>query len=98
MPRRKRTRFSRAIAEQFWRGIRLISSDRTDALEACLSSVVELGTVVHAARRTAHGTARRDGGGGPRYAGASDRVRTERRRGPFHDPEREEQPAVDRDR
>jgi len=39
----------RAIAEQFWRGIRLISSDRTDAIEACLSSVVELGTLVHTA-------------------------------------------------
>jgi hypothetical protein len=30
--------------------------------------VVELGTFVHAARRTAHGTARRDGGRRPRYA------------------------------
>jgi len=52
----------RAKCGQFWRGIRLISSDRTDAVEACLSSVVELGTLVHTARAIAHGTARRDGG------------------------------------
>jgi hypothetical protein len=53
--------------------VRLISSDIVDDIQARVSVVVELGTLVHAARRTAHGTARRDGGRCPRYAGASDR-------------------------
>src|SRR5438046_1351429 len=75
-----------------------ISPATTDAVEACISSVVEFGTLVHTARRTAHGTARRDGGRRPRYAGASDRVRTERCGGPLHDPCRHQRPAVDRDR
>jgi hypothetical protein len=75
--------------------VRLISSDIVDGVRARVSVVVELGTLVHAARRIAHGTARRDGGGCPRYAGASDWVRTERRRGPIHDPCRQEQPPAD---
>jgi hypothetical protein len=61
----------------------LISSDIVDDLQARVSVVVELGTLVHAPRRIAHGTARRDGGRCPRYAGASDWVRTERCRRRF---------------
>ena len=38
---------------------------------ADLSGVVELGFVVYCPRRIAHGAARRDRGGGPRYAGES---------------------------
>src|SRR5262249_17800696 len=78
--------------------VRLISSVTVDAFQARVSVVVELGTFVHSSCRIAPGTAGRDGGRRPRYAGASDRVRAERRGGPIHDPCLQEQPAVDCDR
>jgi len=55
--------------------VRLISFDIVDDFQACVSVVVELGTLVYVPRRIAHGTARRDGGRCPRYAGASNGVR-----------------------
>src|SRR5207248_10451473 len=76
----------------------LISSAIADDREARFPTLVALGTLLHAPRRIAHGTARRDGGRCPRYAGASDWVRAERCRRAVHDPRYEQHSTLDRDR